>query len=166
MATTLMQVNNQDIVGLYDRINRFIIEMIKSVSSQGAFFNQFDQGRLSVYLDAVVFYHDWVIAQPHLDLPETAPKYFDLETLPVIVNVENESINDVVRMFVVARDELINSQSARMGAQLLDFDSKRLRDITTKVRNFLTSYIQKTSPMDLPESSPAEPSSGTGKVGI
>jgi hypothetical protein len=160
------QVNNQDIVGLYDRINRFIEEMIKSVSSQGAFFNAFDQGRLEAYLNAIDFYHDWVIAQPQLDLPETAPRFYALETPPATPNVENECVNDIVRMFVTTRDELVHSQSARMGAQLLAFDSRRLRDITTKVRNFLTDYIKKTDPMDLPESSPKEVTSGSGKAGI
>jgi hypothetical protein len=118
-------VYNQDIVGLYDRIQRFIEEMVKSVSSNLSQTNEFDQARLAQYLNAIDRYHNWIKSQPHLDLPETAPKPYTLEALVIPSNIENESINDVIRLMEAARDELINSQSARLPAQMLVFDSAR-----------------------------------------
>lgn len=159
-------VYNQDIVGLFDRINRFIEELIKSVSSGLSLTNSFDQARLAIYLDAIDRYHEWVKAQPHLDLPETAPQPFILEANPIIPNVENESINDVIRLLVAARDELINSQSARLPAQMLVFDSVRLTAIIEKIRRLLEDYIAVTEPLDLPESSPREVVTGPGRTGV
>lgn len=159
-------VNNSDVVGLYNRIQRFIEELYKSVSSQTSQVNEFDQARLATYLNAVDTYHNWVIGQPHLDLPETSPKVYVLEDAVEVEDTENENVNDLIRMLILARDELINSQSARDPSQLNEFDSARLRSLIEKARQFLQTYIQVATPLDLPESSPQEPSSGSGRTGV
>lgn len=159
-------VNNQDIVGLYNRINDFIYEMFKSVSSQTSEVNEFDQERLATYLNAIDTFHEWVKDQPHLDLPETSPRLYPLRTPDELPIVENENINDITRMMTVARDELTNSQSARVAAGLNKFDSARLTAMIEKLRRFLNNYIQIATPLDVPESSPAMPSSGSGRTGI
>jgi len=159
-------VNNQDIVGLYNRINDFMYEMFKSVSSQTSEVNEFDQDRLTTYLDAIDTYHDWVINQPHLDLPETSPRLYPLRDPDEVPIVENENINDITRMMTVARDELTNSQSARIAAGLNKFDSARLTAMIEKLRRFLGDYIRIATPLDVPESSPGMPSSGAGRTGI
>lgn len=158
-------VNNHDIVGLYNRINRFVVELIKSVSSQTSQVNEFDQERLATYLTAIDTYHAWVIGQPHLDLPETAPRDYELEAIPETPETENENVNDLVRLLVLARDELINSQSARDPANLNKFDSARLTAVVSKARAFLENYIIPITPLDLPESSPQEASTGAGLTG-
>lgn len=159
-------VNNHDIVGLYNRINDFMLELIKSVSSQGSQMNEFDQARLASYLDAVDSYHAWVVAQPHLDLPETAPTVYLLRVPVETPLVENESVNDLIRMMTAMRGELVSSQSARQAAGLISFDSARLTAIVSKARTFLTDYITPVTPLDLPESSPEIESSGHGRTGI
>lgn len=161
-----MDVNNHDIVGLYNRINRFLVELNKAVSSQTSEMNEFDQIRLDKYLAAIDAYHGWVIGQPQLDLPETAPKLYVLEEVSEMVVVENESINDIIRILVLCRDELISSQSAREPSGLNTFDSSRLTAIVAKVRAFLDTYIRPTTPLDMPESSPKVETSGSGLVGI
>jgi len=161
-----VQVYNHDVVGLYNRMNRFIVELIKSVSSNVSEMNQFDQERLDKYLGAIDAYHGWVIGQPQLDLPETAPRVYELEAVPAIVDAENEAVNDIVRIMVIARDELINSQSAREPAGFNVFDSGRLTAVITKVRAFLNDFIRAVTPLDLPESSPQSPSTGSGIGGI
>lgn len=162
----MAKVNNHDIVGLYNRLNRFIVELIKSVSSQTSEMNEFDQARLAEYLRAIDTYHAWVIGQPHLDLPETAPRDYELEEVPATPETENESVNDAVRLLILARDELINAQSARNPANLNKFDSARLSSMITKTRNFLEQYIIPITPLDLPESSPQEKTTGSGLTGI
>ncbi len=161
-----MIVYNHDIAGLQSRINRFIEELTKGVSSGTSQVNQFDQERLETYLNAVDIYHNWVIAQPLLDLPETHPREIELEDNPAVVDVENESVNDIIRIMEIARDELVNSQSARDACCLNRFDSSRLRTIIEKVRKFLHDYIQQATPLDLPESSPQAGMSGPGRGGV
>lgn len=162
----IMEINNHDIVGLFNRINRFLVELNKAVSSQTSEMNEFDQERLAKYLEAIDTYHDWVVDQPHLDLPETAPRTYVLEEVPVLNSVENESINDVIRILTLVRDELVNSQSARNPANLNKFDSSRLVNTIAKVRSFLEGYIIPITPLDMPESSPKKASSGAGSTGI
>ena len=160
------KVYNHDIVGLYNRLNRFVEELYKSVSSATSEVNLFDQTRLETYLNAIDTYHNWVNNQPHLDLPETHPREYILEEKPKVEETENENVNDVIRLLVLCRDELINSQSARNPAQLNEFDSMRLRAVTAKTRAFLVEYVQVSTPLDMPESSPQEVLSGPGRMGV
>ncbi len=159
-------VFNHDIVGLHARINRFVVEVNKSVSSNTSAYNEFDMERSLKYVDAIDAYHDWVVAQPQLDLPETSPRSYELEADPVVTDAENEGVNDFIRLLVLSRDELTNSQSARNGAGLIGFDSARLRAITSKSRMFLVDYVQAIAPLDLPESSPQADDSGAGLGGV
>jgi len=161
-----MQVNNHDIAGLQTRINRFIEECFKCVSSGTSQVNMFDQARMNSYLDSVDAYHGWVTSQPQLDLPETHPRPIELEGDPKINDVENESVNDMIRLMGICRDELIHSQSAREASGLNKFDSARLQSVVTKCRAFMVDYVGKVTPLDLPESSPQAEQSGPGRKGI
>ena len=162
----MAEVKNSDIVGIYDRMNRFIIEVEKAASADVSDMVLFDQERLASYLDAVDRLHAWVIAEPQLDTTESTSLTYTLEPPPEVVNVENESINDVIRMLVRARTDLINSQSARKPSGLDPADSKRLTAFIEKVRSFLQDYIAETVPLDLPQSSPMESRTGPGQRGI
>ena len=166
MAAAQENVYNHDVAGIHRRINRFIIEMVKSVSTNGSLMNEFDQKRLASYLTAVKAYVGWVVSQPALDLPETSPRVYLLDANPNYDLVENESIVDVVRMLELVRDEVVNSQSARNAAGLTKFDEQRLLAVVTKVENFLASYVAIITPLDLPESSPMRSASTAGKTGI
>lgn len=162
----MAEVLNQDIVGLHARINRFITEFYHSVGSSVSQMTTADIGRAVSYLDALDTYHAWIIAQPELDLPESHPTTYALEDNPTIESIENESVNDLIRMFETMRNEMINGQSSRRPAGLISFDSGRLTALSQKARSFLTSYVQVSTPLDLPESSPQEETSGKGKLGI
>lgn len=161
-----MEVLNHDVAGFHTRINRFIGEMIHSVSGSGSEVNKFDSDRLTRYLGAVRAYHTWVVSQPQLDLPETYPRAITLRADPTIPDLENESVNDILRMLAITRDELVNSQSARDSAGIKTFDSSRLLAMVTKVEKFLTEYVDTQTPLDLPESSPRAPGTGPGLRGI
>jgi hypothetical protein len=165
MAATDQVVYNHDVVAIYNRLNRFIEELTKSVSSGLSLMNAFDIARLEKYLAAIDSIHAWVIAQPQLDLPETAPRAYTLEPAPIVPDLENEDVADILRLFGLSRDELTNSQSARQGSGLVGFDSTRLTAITSKTKKFIEDYVKKIQPLDLPESSPQNPLSGSGKTG-
>ena len=162
MATVL----NQDVVGLHARINRFITELYHSVGSSVSQMTTADQARAMSYLDALDTYHRWITEQEELDLPESHPKEYELEADPTIESIENESVNDLIRQFESMRIELVNSQSARRPAGLISFDSGRFTALVAKSRSFLVNYVAVATPLDLPESSPQEKTSGKGKLGV
>ncbi len=157
---------NHDIAGFWRRINRFIYELHKSVSSAGSSMNDYDQERLASYLTAMRAYHDWVTGQPQLDLPETHPREMQLEVPDTRSDVENESVRDVIVMFELARDELANGQSSRQGSGLNKFDSARLLALLGKAQTFLDDYIAQITPLDLPESSPMRAMTESGRGGV
>ena len=161
-----MQTYNHDIVGIFNRVNRFIREAMKQQSSSVSQINAFDQARLKSYLSAIRFYHDHVQSAPDLDLPETSPRLYELRAIPVVPEMENESLADVCRLLELGRDELLNSQSARLGAKLMSFDSVRLLQIVEKCEKFMSDYVENATPLDLPESSPRVPVTGHGNQGI
>ena len=165
-AATAMAIYNQDIRGLASRINRFITELVSCTSANLANVNEFDAGRLESYIKAIRTYHDWVMAQPALDLPETQPRLHTLDPDPAVPTLENEAIRDAIVMMQAARDELVNSQSARMPVGLLPFDSRRMTSIVNKVEAFLISYVREVQPLDLPESSPTRDMGPAGKTGV
>lgn len=159
-------VYNDDVDGLHRRLNRFLVELAKSASSGVSLTSDFDQSRLSSYLDAITAYHDWIMAQPQLDLVETNDQQIVLEPNPVLADVENEDVWDVINLLTRCREELVNSQSARLPSGLVSFDSSRFMAIINKTDKFLNDYIKKTTPIDLPQSSPLDPMSGAGKRGV
>lgn len=169
MATATSGQNrtaNTDVYGLVRRINRFIIEIMKSQSSGVSQTISFDVARARSYLGAVVSYHDWVVAQPLLDLPETGPTYIDLPTPPVVPLFENESLYDLCVLLELARDELSNSQSSQLSSNLISFDSARLLAIIGKASKFITDYVTVVDPLDQPETSPMTASTGKGITGV
>lgn len=159
-------VYNHDVSGMHRRINRFIVELLRCASSGVSQVSEYDQERLQTYLNAIVSYHDWVTGQPQLDLPETHPREHTLDSNPEIVDIENESIQDVCTLLTLCRDELANGQSSRQGSGLISFDSSRLIAVVDKVQAFLDTYIAVTTPLDLPESSPASSMTPAGRTGV
>lgn len=165
-ASAPTTVHNHDVALIVDKIARFVTEVYKSVSSYISGVNKFDKARLISYLDSIDVVHDWVLSVPELDLPETHPKDWEVEAFPVTTDVENDSVNQIVRLFAVAYEEVINSQSARQPAGLTIHDSARLRAYVEKVRKFVLDYVDKATPLDLPESAPQEAGSGHGFRGV
>lgn len=163
----MAKVYNMDIVGLIQRLDRFITEMKLCVSSNGSDFSSFDQKRLEDYLGNLDTYLSWVVAQPALDLVESSPREFTVAEPTADVIVESELINDILRLMSVTREEIVNSQSSRRACGLISFDEARIRALLLKLNTFLTDYVQTNSnPMDLPESSPLVAMTPAGKKGV
>lgn len=166
MAQTPKTTYNTDIFSLVRRLNRFIVEIIKSQSSGISQTMPFDVARVTSYTAAIRSFVAWVVAQPLLDLPETGPQEMNLPSSPDIPLMENESAYDLCVLFDLARDELANSQSSRMSTNLMKYDHDRLLAIITKIENFVTAYINVAEPLDLPESSPMQQVTGRGQQGV
>jgi len=165
MATTAI-VYNHDVQGLHRRINRFIVEAINAASNGVSMVSDADQSRMSTYLVAIKTYVAWVVSQPVLDLPETHPREYVLEENPAVPVIENESLLDLIHLFTLARDEMVNGQSGRMASGLIRFDNDRILAIIAKAESFLSDYVAIVTPLDLPESSPMHVLAGQGKKGV
>ena len=99
MATTASNITyNTDVEGIVRRLNRFIVEIVKSVSSNVSGTNTFDIARAKSYISAMRAYAAWVVGQPALDLPETAPRATTLPASPEIPDMENDSMYDLAQI--------------------------------------------------------------------
>lgn len=163
---TPSQTCNTDVFSLIRRINRFIFEVVKSQSSGISQTMPFDIARVKSYTASLRSFIAWVVAQPLLDLPETGPQWITLPKSPEIPDIENESAYDICVLFELLRDELANSQSARLSTNLMKFDHDRAQAIIQKIDNLVDQYIAVAEPLDLPESSPMHDVSGPGRQGI
>jgi hypothetical protein len=160
-------VFNHDVVWLYDLLRRFHREMERSQSAPVSGMIVPDQGRLESYLETTKQAVAWVQASPILDMPETHPRPYTLEAFPKEMNVENESINVILRLMRASAVELTNSQSARYSSRLQPFDEKRFMDIINKIETYLNDFIRASAvPIDVPESSPEEDQVDDGAMGV
>ena len=159
-------VYNLDVTYLADKIARYAGEVQMSVSSNVAFVNEFDMGRLQNYLDDIDAAIAYVTAQPQLDLPESHPILNAIQPFPAMRDMESDEWDHVVRLLRSGYIELCNSQSSRLGAGLMPFDARRVSALVAKTRAWLNDYVSKRSPMDLPETSPQQSMSPAGKLGV
>lgn len=159
-------VYNLDVTYLADKIARYAGEVQMSVSSNVAFVNEFDMARLQNYLTDIDQAIAYVTSQPQLDLPESHPMMNAIQPFPVMRDMESDEWDHVVRLLRSGYIELVNSQSARLGAGLMPFDARRVTALIAKTRQWLNDYVSKRSPMDLPETSPQQDMSPAGKTGV
>lgn len=82
------------------------------------------------------------------------------------MDAENEAINVACDILRACWTEIVNGQSARRASGMSVHDIKRVRDVVSHCRNFLTEYVENALPLDLPESSPMEANTGPGRTGI
>jgi hypothetical protein len=157
------ELYNDDILGITDRIDRFLQEINKSQSANLSEYHAADLGRLKSYLSNLTVYVDWVVGQPQLDLPETSPLSLEIPALPDMPEADNPMVKDIIRLVVRMRGEILRSQSARRSTGLVKFDEERMRAVIAKCENYLEAYVEAVNPIDLPESSPDVPVTGPGK---
>jgi len=157
---------NMDIHGLVRRLFRFGVELFHSQSNGLVDLREADRARLISYLDAADAYIAWAQAQPQADMPETHPHAWKLDApiLPTGVEVENDSLIDILSMIDIFAREALACASTRQPNRFTTHDEKRFKDYITRVRNFVTQYIDTQLPLDLPESTPQEPVAPPGQT--
>lgn len=159
-------VYNLDATYLADKIARYAGEVQMCVSSNVAFTNEFDMARLQQYLTDIDRAISYINNQPQLDLPESHPMLHPIQPFPDMRDMESDEWDHVVRLLRSGYIELVNSQSARLGAGLMPFDSRRITSLVAKCRQWLNEYVSERSPMDLPETSPQQAMSPPGRAGV
>jgi hypothetical protein len=154
MSTNTVVTYNMDVLVIVRLLNRFIEEVSRSQSAGTTQATSADVTRLLSYTAATRTFVNHVINQPVLDLPETHPRTIDLPSLSEIPDMENDAFFAAAMLLETARDELIKSASTRLSSNLVPFDTTRLTAIIDKCDALVTQYIQVSTPIDLPESSP------------
>jgi hypothetical protein len=154
-----LQVNNEDVVGIYDRMNRYVLEMMKCASSNVAQWLPADEERCASYTSAIREYIAWTVSQPQLDNPENHPEFFNVEVQVEKdqkhwlngkdpIQVENDSMRTVLRILIGARDNLIKSASSKMSSGLIIFDEARFLKNIDKLDALMANYIKTSLPID------------------
>lgn len=159
-------IYNLDVTYLADKLARYTGEVQMSVSSNVAFVNEFDMGRLQQYLIDIDRAVAYVLDQPQLDMPESHPMLHAIQPFPVMRDMESDEWDHVVRLLRAGYIEIVNSQSARLGAGLMPFDARRITALIAKTRQWLNDYVAERAPMDLPETSPQAAMSPAGSAGV
>lgn len=158
-------VCNINIDSIIRRVNRAIVEVIKSQSSGLSYTLSHDKNRWRKQLDALQHYIDWSASEPVMDCPETGPTAIVVDANPVVPRIENESAYDLVAILEILRDEIGNSQSARLPSGLQPFDVQRATVYIVQAHKLL-DYVDAQEPLDLPESSPMHEMTGPGRTGV
>jgi len=165
MPTSEGLVYNDNVAGLAIRIDRFMVELIKSTSANVSEFVEPDTARLESYRSELVGYLDWVVAQPMMDYPETHPMGRTLSAPMTIPEITNPMVKDAIWLLERLRGELVNGESARRASGLIKFDENRARAVLERMKAFLEDYVANYTPVDMPESSPAAAMTGPGLSG-
>lgn len=160
-----MPTSNADILGLDNRVNRFIKEVQDSASGNISLYTEADKIRLKSYLNAIIRFIEWVTDQPILDLPESFPRAYDFDPVVEVKTVENEMVNDVLNLMRNLQIEIRNSQSATSSNNFINHDVSRWRNVVTKIANYIDVYADSVAPLDLPESSPMNAGVTPGNTG-
>lgn len=145
-------VLNQDIFGMNQRLNRFLIEMYTSVSGEVQTILPPDRERIDSYIAALENYRGWMVGQNFMDYPGTYKLYYCLPKTPEPIYVANEQIRDLVNQTLVWQGELYISQSSRLTTGLLPADNTRLISYMDRMRAYLTQYADLQPPPDYPRS--------------
>lgn len=156
-------ISNHDVIFMCSKVDRYLEEMNRSQSTGLSGIIQWDQQRINAYLDALDVALAHVRAIPIVDTPETHPHMYVVEPGPEIVNVNSEEINHLCNMFLTLRNEILHSQSAKAGSNVIEHDARRWTDLVQKCRLFMADYVATQTPEDMPESSPEEPNTRHGK---
>ena len=134
------------------RLNRFLIEMGSSVSSEVQTILPPDRARIDAYITALSNYQAWIIGETFMDYPGTYKLYYCIPADPAPVYVPNEQIRDLMNQALVWRGEMYISQSSRLTSGLLPSDNTRLSSYIARMRNYLIVYADQEPPPDYPRS--------------
>lgn len=167
-----METYNIHIKGICENISRYYEEVARFASAGVTALSTADKNRLASYLTEARSYIDWVYALQadddggFLDLPESHPKLRTVEVTDLTGEVENNQLRDVLEYLLTLQEELMNSQSSRLGAGLIGHDFDRAIAILDVLDSYIVNFVENNSPMDMPESSPRKAMVSPGKKGV
>ena len=165
-ATAGPETCNVDIANLWRILNRLIFEAQHSQSAGVTFTIEADLKRLGKNLSDLRMRLDNVKERGIPDNPETQPATITLLNDPPDVDFENDDLKSVVQDAYVMRDELVGSQSSRLGGGLIPQDLERAYAMHDRIMLTFGKFVPSTDPKDNPESTPSVAMVGAGRTGI
>jgi hypothetical protein len=164
-VTRIVETNNHDVASLMRRLDRLLIELTKSASSNVSALMVYDLARVRGHLKMLKSFKLWAAKQPHMDAPESNPVTVKVECFGKVLNVDNDSVWDLSQLIDTAILELASSVSSRLSANMLPHDSDRFDSYVARIEDLL-AHIEASEPTDNPESMPRDQNSGEGISGI
>lgn len=168
MSKINTEVNNLDVAGLLERVDRARYEVLKAGSANVDDIRAADRRRIDSYNAEIQSYANYVAAEPEQDYPESYPETYQVRYLvtPGMEAVENLGIRDLDRLYRKVLVELSNSQSARYPSGLKVQDKERIDSYMARIDSLLVNHLDSVNPLDLPESNPSDASVTDGFTGI
>jgi len=163
-SSVVMVTCNTDIYNLVNRINRIIFEMQHSQSAGVTNTIPSDQRRITKYLSDLRTQVNGTNERGIPDYSKTHPEQIALKDLPE-KEIENDDNKGVIDSLYIMRDELVGSQSSRLGGGLLPFDYDKAVEALNRLDHMFGLFIPAISPVDNPESVPSVPLTGHGMQG-
>ena len=171
-------MNNPDLVGLVERMDESVLEMLLAQSGPVNEFRKADQERIETYFNSWEKMVAYMVNDPELDAPQTSPQKQpvnwrsnsdsitdeDGEVQVIVHDPENKALRDLTRQMRTCMGEMALSNSRRMPNGLGTHDKKRFDAHLSKMRAFMKDYVGVVTPLDLPETSPAHAESGHGNL--
>lgn len=163
----VLAVQNLDMAGLLERLDRVRFEVLKANSSNFDQIMKADRERMNSYLAELQSYANYFAEEPEQDFPESYPDMYTVRYLvtPEILKVENMGIRDLDRLLEKIIVEMGNSQTARYPAGWHSPDKTRFDKYILRVKSLLEKHLDGVNPMDLPETNPSDPSITDGYLG-
>jgi hypothetical protein len=163
----VIQTNNHDVAGLVRRLDRALVEVTKSQSTNISGTLPFDITRLQAIIASARSYRAWMSAEPFLDSPATTPLFIEVPCFGVVVAMDNDSAWDVAQLLDTAILELQSADSGRISNGFpVAKDGERFDAFIMRIEKLLQNFMMKVEPMDYPESSPRASSTGQGNTGL
>lgn len=160
----MAQVKNINVAHLGMYLGDFLTEMIKSESADVRGMSAHDLRRLKEYLTASLRYLDYVVTagagngenRGPLDMPVTSPHLWTVQDPDEIPeDMENHAVHEICGMLSALMLEIYGSQSAHINMGFYNSDVVRITGVIEFISSFLTSYVETSTPLDLPETVPA-----------
>ena len=165
-ATTKYETCNADIAHLWRICNRLIFEAQHSQSAGVTYTIDADLKRTSKNLADLRMRIENVKERGIPDNPETQPLTIVLQNDPPEIDFENDDLKSVVSDIYIMRDELVGSQSSRLGGGLITPDYDRALQMYDRVMLTFEKFVPATDPKDNPESTPSVAQVGPGRTGL
>lgn len=168
MAEINLTVNNPDIRGLCERIDRVRYEILKSGSANLDVIRTAVRSRITEWNEGLKKYAAVMASMPEMDYPKSYPENYVVKTLVTadMASVENIAIRDLDVLYRKMLIEMSNSASARHESGFKEDDVERFDAYMARIEKFLVDFIDSVNPQDFPESMPSEASITAGMTGV
>lgn len=169
-------MNNGNLVSLCEQMDRVVVEELLSNSAFTPDFRKADKERLETYFRSWEKLANFMVKDPELDSPQTAPEKIPVQWISNKTEIvdedgevqtinhypENNAIRTITRDIRTLMGEMALSVSRRLPNGMMVADKKRFDMHLSKLRSFMAEYVEEVEPLDRPETDTYSSESGHG----